>query len=112
MRANILPLLLISAMTFGGAAFADTTATTTTAPAATTAAVAAPAASMAAMTPTTTKGTIKSIDSKSLSVTLTNGSRYHFAKGFAFSKFKVGEKVSIVWEWKSKKHTASAMSAA
>ena len=113
MRANILPLLLISAMTFGGAAFAGTTATTTTtAPAATTAAVAAPAASMAAMTPTTTKGTIKSIDTKSLSVTLTNGSRYHFAKGFAFSNFKVGEKVSIVWEWKSKKHTASAMSAA
>lgn len=110
MRATLLPLLLITGMTFAGAAFADTTtAATTTAPAAT---AAAPAAKMAAMTPTVTNGTIKSISTKSLYVTLTNGSRYHVAKGFALKDFKVGEKVSITWEWKNKLHTVSSMKAA
>lgn len=111
MLKNILPVAAIAAMVFGGAAFAGTTAVVPAAPAATTSATAPAATTMAAMTPTVTEGVIKSIGSKNLYVVLTNGNRYHFAKGFALTAFKVGEKVSVTWEWKDKRHAASAMTA-
>ena len=106
MRSKILSLLMITGMTFGGAAFAGTTtaATTTAAPAVTAAKV--------AVAPVVIAGTIKSISTKGLYVTLTNGNRYHFAKGFSLSAFKVGEKVSVTFEMHGKKHMASAIKAA
>lgn len=106
MRTKILPLLLVAGMTFGGAAFAGTTATTT-AKAATTMAT-----TKVAMTPGSTSGTIKSISSKHNYIVLSDGWKYHLAAGFSLKDFKVGEKVSVSYTLKGKKHEVTAMTAA
>lgn len=112
MRTKILPLLLVAGMTFGGAAFAGTTATTT---AATTKAATTMATTMAttkvAMTPGSTSGTIKSISSKHNYIVLSDGWKYHLAAGFSLKDFKVGEKVSVSYTLKGKKHEVTAMTA-
>lgn len=113
MRSKFLPLVIIAGMTFGGAAFAGTTATTATAPAAT-ASTTAKAATKASM-PMTVKdvsGTIKKINTKAGFVVLSNGVKYHLPKGFDLTGFKVGEKVSVSYEMKGKLHEATAMKAA
>lgn len=109
MRTKILPLLLVAGMTFGGAAFAGTTATTT---AATAKAVTTMATTKVAMTPGSTSGTIKSISSKHNYVVLSDGWKYHLAAGFSLKDFKVGEKVSVSYTLKGKKHEVTAMTAA
>lgn len=113
MRSKFLPLVVIAGMTFGGAAFAGTTATTaaTPAPAATATTKATTKASMT-MTTKDTSGTIKKINTKAGYVVLSNGVKYHLPKGFSLTDFKVGQKVSVTYEMKGKLHEATAMKAA
>ncbi len=102
MRSKFLPLIVAASMTFGGAAFADTTtATTTTATTTTT-------------TPATTDttGTLTKIKATSLYVVLSDGWKYHLPKGFSLKGFKVGEKVMITWAYKGKYKDVVAMKAA
>jgi hypothetical protein len=54
----------------------------------------------AAFAATDTAGTIKAIDTKTLTVTLADGSSYHLPAGFDAKAFTVGEKVVISWEAK------------
>ena len=111
MRTKFLPLLLVAGMTFGGAAFAGTTATTTTttAPAKTTMTT---TTTKVAATPATTSGTIKSISTKHSYIVLSDGKKYYVAAGFSLKGFKVGEKVSIDYTMKGKKHQVTSMTAA
>ena len=102
MRKNILPVAVMAAMAFGGAAFAGTTAATTTTTATMTPVVAAPA---------DVTGTITKISTKGLYVVVA-GWKYHVAKGFSFSDLKVGEKVTITFTMNGKLHEASAVKAA
>lgn len=73
MRTKILPLALIASMTFGAVAFAA---------------------------PTDTKGTIKAIDEKAMTVTLEDGTTYTLPAGFKLAEIKVGEKVVVTWDAK------------
>ena len=67
----------------------------------------------AAMAATTdTVGTIKAIDAKVMSVTLQDGTVYMFPKGVKLDGFKVGEKVSLMWEMKGAVHEATEIKAA
>ncbi|MCX7888962.1 MAG: DUF1344 domain-containing protein [Rhodobacteraceae bacterium] len=66
----------------------------------------------AAFASTTTMGTIKSIDTKAMSVTLDNGQVYLLPPGFKLNTLKVGEKVSVIWTEKNGKYEASAVTAA
>ncbi len=103
MRSKILTLTLLAAMTFGGAAFAATTAPKVPA-------VTATAATMAASA--TATGTITKINAKALFVVLSDGYRYHLPAGFALKGYKVGEKVAITYQMKGKLHDVTAMKAA
>ena len=111
MRTKFLPLLLVAGMTFGGAAFAGTTATTTTttAPAKTTMTT---TTTKVAATPGTTSGTIKSISTKGDYVVLSDGWKYHVSKTFSLKEFKVGQKVSVSYTLSGKKHEVTSMTAA
>ena len=60
---------------------------------------------------TNTAGTIKTIDAKAGSVTLSDGTVYMLPSGFKLDTFKVGEKVSISWDMKGVVHEATAMKA-
>ncbi len=73
MRSKILPFVLVASMSFGAAAFAAAT---------------------------DTKGTIKTIDEKAMTVTLDDGMSYHLPAGFKLADLKVGEKVVVSWEAK------------
>ena len=73
MRSKILPLILVASMSFGAVAFAASTET---------------------------KGTIKAIDEKAMTVTLEDGTSYHLPAGFKLADLKVGEKVIVAWEAK------------
>ena len=73
MRSKILPLVLVASMSFGAVAFAASTET---------------------------KGTIKAIDEKAMTVTLEDGTSYHLPAGFKLADLKVGEKVIVAWEAK------------
>jgi Cu/Ag efflux protein CusF len=57
------------------------------------------------------KGAIKAIDAKAMTVTLDDGTVYFFTDKVKLDAFKVGEKVTIVWEMKDKAHDASAITA-
>ena len=69
-------------------------------------------ASAAMAAPTDTVGTIKAIDAKVMSVTLQDGTVYMFPKGVKLDGFKVGEKVSLMWEMKGAVHEATEIKAA
>ena len=69
-------------------------------------------ASAAMAASTDTVGTIKSIDAKVMSVTLQDGTIYMFPKGAKLDGFKVGEKVSLIWEMKGAVHEATEIKAA
>ncbi|MDO8985331.1 DUF1344 domain-containing protein [Cypionkella sp.] len=67
-------------------------------------------ASLAMAAPTTTDGVIKSLDMKTHTITLADGTAYMLPKGFKDPGLKVGEKVAVVWDLKGKIHEASAVS--
>ena len=80
MRAKILPLIVIATLGASGAFAA-----------------------------TVTDGTIKSIDTKTMAITLADGSSYLLPSGFKLNTLKVGEKVTVTWELKDKVNEASAV---
>ncbi len=113
MRSNFLPLVVIAGLTLSGAAFAETTtASTTTALAASATTAATMAATPVMATPADVAGTIKKISTKQHFIVLSDGNKYHVAKGFSFGSLKVGEKVTVTYTMKGKLHEASAVKAA
>jgi hypothetical protein len=84
MRSKILPLVLIASMSFGAVAFAAAT---------------------------DTKGVVKAIDEKTMTLTLEDGSVYKLPAGFKLADLKVGEKVIVSWEAKGADKDASAVKA-
>jgi hypothetical protein len=60
---------------------------------------------------TDTKGVIKSIDEKTMTVVMDDGTTYHLPAGFDIKPFKVGEKVVVSWEMKGTLKEASALKA-
>jgi hypothetical protein len=84
MRSKILPLVLIASMSFGAVAFAAAT---------------------------DTKGVVKAIDEKTMTLTLEDGSVYKLPAGFKLADLKVGEKVTVSWEAKGADKDASAVKA-
>ena len=67
-------------------------------------------ASLAMAAATTTDGVIKSLDMKTNTITLADGTAYMLPKGFKDPGLKVGEKVAVVWDLKGNIHEASAVS--
>ena len=45
-----------------------------------------------------TTGTVKSFDSKAMTLTLANGTEYMLPKGFKDPGIKAGEKVTVAWD--------------
>lgn len=84
MRSKILPFVLVASMSFGAVAFAAAT---------------------------DTKGVVKAIDEKTLTLTLEDGSVYKLPAGFKIADLKVGEKVVVSWEAKGADKDASAVKA-
>lgn len=58
-----------------------------------------------------TMGTIKSIDTKTMTFTLDNGTTYKAEKSVKLSKLKVGEKVKVVYNMKNGVNQASSVKA-
>lgn len=85
MRIRMLPLVLVASLAAGSAALA------------------------AASTAT---GTIKSIDTAKMEITLSDGTVYMLPKGFKVADLKVGEKVSVTWDMANGAHAASAVAPA
>jgi hypothetical protein len=54
-----------------------------------------------------TSGTIRSLDSKAMTLTLSNGRIYHLPTGFKVASFKPGEKVKLTYSMKGKEYDAS-----
>lgn len=73
MRKFVLPLILVASLGVSSMAMAATVA------------------------PSTTEGTIKALDAKAMTLTLTDGSVYNLAKAIKIASLKVGEKVKITW---------------
>lgn len=84
MRSNTLALALIASLGLGTAVLAAST---------------------------DTKGVIKSIDEKTMTVVLEDGTSYHLPAGTDLKAFKVGEKVVVSWEMKGSVKEASALKA-
>lgn len=59
--------------------------------------VALAAPSLAAGT-TTTKGSVKSLDPKACTVTLTDNTTYQFGKNCNLTKLRLGEQIAVVWK--------------
>lgn len=85
MGSKILPILVAASMTFAAAA--------------------------AFAAATDTKGTVKAIDEKAMTVTLDDGTAYHLPAGFKAADLKVGEKVVVSWEAEGDVKEASAVKA-
>lgn len=68
--------------------------------------------SVAFAAPQTTVGSIKSIDSPAMSLTLTDGTQIYLPANYKVADLKVGEKVSVVWDMMGTKHQASAVTMA
>lgn len=81
MRSFALPLVFLAAMGSAGIAFAATTA----------------------------EGTIKAIDMKAHTLTLSDGIVYTLPVGFKDPGLKVGEKVAVTWAMKGTLHEATAV---
>ncbi|MES2145202.1 MAG: DUF1344 domain-containing protein [Pseudomonadota bacterium] len=62
--------------------------------------------------PTMTTGVIKSMDAKTQTVTLADGSVYVLPKGFNAKTLKVGEKVAVAWTLSAGKNVAETIKAA
>ena len=58
---------------------------------------------------TTTDGTIKALDMKAHTITLSDGTVYHLPADFKDPGLKVGEKVAVVWTMQGSQHDASAV---
>lgn len=54
-------------------------------------------------------GTIKSLDSKAMTLTLSNGQIYHLPRNFKLASLKAGEKVKVTWSMKGKDYDATAI---
>ncbi|GLS87669.1 hypothetical protein GCM10010873_26430 [Cypionkella aquatica] len=67
-------------------------------------------ATLAMAAPTTTDGVIKSLDMKTHTITLADGTAYRLPKGFTDPGLKVGSKVAVVWDLKGQIHEASGVS--
>jgi len=52
------------------------------------------------------EGTVKTFDSKGMTLTLSDGATYRLPKGFKDPGLKAGEKVSISWDMAGKHKTA------
>ncbi|MDZ4393702.1 DUF1344 domain-containing protein [Cypionkella sp.] len=63
-----------------------------------------------AMAATTTDGVIKSLDMKTNTITLADGTAYTLPKGFKDPGLKVGEKIAVVWDLKGGVYEATAVS--
>ena len=100
MRNLVLPLLLVAALSASSGAMAAGYGASSTmaapAPAAQAPVVVAP------MHLKTARGTIKLIDAKACTITLTSRNVYQFEPKCDFSKLKVGERVSLKWATKGK----------
>lgn len=59
----------------------------------------------------TTSGSIKSLDMKTHTLTLDNGTTYYLPATFKEQGLKVGEKVSVQWDMKDGKHQAQSVTA-
>jgi hypothetical protein len=81
MRALLTSLTLISAISLSSAAFAANTTT----------------------------GTIRALDTRAMTLTLKNGTRYMLPANFRNPGLKVGEKVTIAYEMIGKKHQATTV---
>jgi hypothetical protein len=81
MRALLTSLTLISAISLSSAAFAASTTT----------------------------GTIRALDTKAMTLTLKNGTRYMLPANFRNPGLKVGEKVTIAYQMIGKKHQVTAV---
>ncbi len=54
-------------------------------------------------------GTVKTYDSKAMTLTLNDGSTYMLSKTFKDPGLKAGDKVSVAWDMKNKHKTAEAV---
>jgi len=103
MRNLVLPLLLVAALSASSGAMAASYGSGGTMAAPATPAPAAHAPTVVApMHLKTARGTIKLIDAKACTITLTSKNVYQFGPNCDFSKLKVGEKVSLKWAPKGK----------
>lgn len=59
--------------------------------------------------PQHTDGTIKSYDSKSMSLTLADGTNFVLPKHFKDPGLKAGEKVSVMWDMSGKHKVAESV---
>lgn len=112
MRNLVLPVLLVAALSASSAAMAAGYGSSSpmVAPMHTAPTVHAPMV----MTPIHLKlarGTIKLIDAKACTVTLTSRNVYQFGPRCDFSKLKVGERVTIKWAPKGKLRDATLIAA-
>lgn len=57
-------------------------------------------------------GTIKSIDTTAMTLTLNDGTVYYLPKGFNASSLRAGEKVQISWNMQNGQHDAVTVTAA
>lgn len=64
--------------------------------------IAAVGSTSLAMASTTATGTIKSLDMKDHSITLSDGTTYVLPKSFDEKTLKVGEKVAVLWDMNGK----------
>lgn len=60
-----------------------------------------------ALAATTTDGTIKALDMKAHTITLSDGTVYYLPATFKDPGLKVGEKVAVVWTMQGSQHDAS-----
>ena len=81
MRALLTSLTILSAITLSSAAFAASTTT----------------------------GTIRAIDTKAMTLTLKNGTRFMLPATFRSAGLKTGEKVTIAYETMGRKHQATSV---
>jgi|GEM_PF-2105600 len=110
MRKLVLPLLLIAALgaSSGAIAAGYGSGGTMAAPTSPVPVVHAPAVAMPVHFKLA-RGTIKLIDAKACTVTLTSRNVYQFEPKCDFSRLKVGERVSIKWLAKGKLRDASTI---
>lgn len=57
---------------------------------------------------TTTNGTVKSVDTKTMTLVLDNGISYRLPQGFK-SGLKAGEKVAVIWDMQGANHEAKSV---
>lgn len=78
--------------------------------------VPAAAAALLAMAPLafaaeTAHGTVKAVNTKAMTLTLTNGKLYHLANASVGSGFKAGDKVTVVYDMENKHRVAQSVTA-